>query len=189
VGCHRVLITGCRFTGKEGFTATVGVQTKGGSSDITIEKCHFSNGGERPLNLGGSTGLAFFRPQGAKYEAARIIVRDNVMEGSSCAAAFVGVDGAEFTGNMILFPGKWIFRMLQETKEPGFVPSRNVLVRGNRIIFRRSQVQIDVNTSPGTAPETFLFESNRWFAEDRPAASKPKLPVEEKNGVYGSDPR
>jgi hypothetical protein len=189
VGCHHSLITGCRFIGKEGFTASAAVQLKGGTSAVIVEKCHFTNAGERPINVGGSTGLPYFRPQGAKYEATRLIVRDNVIEGSLCAAAFVGVDGAEFSGNTILFPTKWIFRILQETREPGFVPCRNVLIKDNKITFRRSQVQIDINSSDFTAPETFRFEKNRWFAEDKPQASKPRLPVEEKDGIYGVDPR
>jgi hypothetical protein len=189
VGCHHLLITGCKFTGKEGFTASAGVQLKGGTSDVIVEKCHFTNAGGRPINVGGSTGLPYFRPQGAKYEATRLLVRDNVIEGSLCAAAFVGVDEAEFSDNTILFPTKWIFRILQETREPGFVPCRNVVVKNNRIVFRRSQVQIEINSSPGTAPETFRFEGNRWFAEDRPQASKPRLPVEETGGAYGNDPR
>jgi polygalacturonase len=185
VGCHNSLITGCRLIGKEGFTATAGIQLKGGSSDIIVEKCHFTNAGERPINLGGSTGLPFFRPQGAKYEAARLIVRNNTIEGSLCAAAFVGVDGAEFIGNTIENPSKWIFRILQETQLVGFVPCRNVLIKDNRITFRRSQVQTEINIGGGTSPETFRFENNRWLAEDNPQASKPKLPVEEKAGVYG----
>ncbi len=189
VGCHHSLITGCRFIGKEGFTASAGIQLKGGTSDVIVEKCRFTNAGERPLNLGGSTGLPYFRPQGAKHEAARLIARDNVIEGSLCAAAFVGVDGAEFSDNTILFPIKWIFRILQETHEPGFVPCQNVVVRGNRIVFRRSQVQIEVNVGGGTSPETFRFEKNHWFAEDRPQSSKPKLPTQEQDGVYGTDPR
>lgn len=189
VGCHHSLITSCRFIGKEGFTASAAIQLKGGTSDVIVEKCHFTNAGERPINLGGSTGLPYFRPQDAKFEAARLIVRDNIIEGSLCAAAFVGVDGAEFTGNTILFPTKWIFRILQETREPSFAPCRNVLIKGNKIAFRRAEVQIDINIGDGTSPETFRFENNTWFAEDRPQASKPKLPVEEKNGFYGVDPR
>ena len=189
VGCHHSLVTGCRFVGKDGFTASAGIQLKGGTSDVIIEKCNFTNAGERPINLGGSTGLPFFRPQGAKFEAARLIVRNNTIEGSLCAAAFVGVDGAEFSGNTILFPTKWIFRILQETKEPGFVPCRNVLIKENKITFRRSEVQTELNIGPDASPETFRFENNRWFAEDKPQASKPKLTVEEKDGVYGVDPR
>ena len=189
VGCHHCLITGCRFTGKEGFTASAAVQLKGGTSDVVVEKCHFTKAGERPINLGGSTGLAYFRPQGATHEAARLIVRDNIIEGSPCAAAFVGVDGAEFSGNTIRFPTKWIFRILQETREPGFVPCRQVLIKDNQITFRRSEVQTDLNIGDGTSPETIRFENNTWFAEDRPDRSRPKLPVEEKNGGYGVKPR
>lgn len=189
VGCHRSLITGCRFIGKDGFSATAGVQIKGGSSEIIVEKCHFQNGGERPLNIGGSTGLEFFRPPGVLYEASKIIVRENTIEGSQCAASFVGVDGAEFVGNTILFPEKWIFRILQETNEPGFVPCRNVLVKDNRIVFRREQVSIEVNIGTHTEPETFRFEDNHWFAEDKPELSKPILPSQEIDGIYGIDPR
>jgi hypothetical protein len=185
VGCHHTLITGCRFIGKEGFSASAGVQLKGGTSDVIVEKCHFTNAGERPINLGGSTGLAYFRPQGAKYEAARLIVRNNIVEGSICAAAFVGVDGAEFVGNTISYPSKWIFRILQETREPGFAPCRNVLIKDNRITFRRAQVQTDINIGGDTAAETFRFEKNQWLAEDRPQASKPKLPAAETGGIYG----
>jgi hypothetical protein len=185
VGCHDSLITACRFTGKPGFTASAAIQLKGGTSGIIVEKCRFLHAGERPLNIGGSTGLAYFRPPGTQHEAASIVVRDNHIEGSLCAAAFVGVDGAEFSSNTILYPTKWIFRILQETREPGFAPCRNVLIKNNRFTFRRSQVQTDINLSDATAPETFRFESNHWLAEDLPARSQPKLPTQETAGTYG----
>ncbi|MDH4455557.1 MAG: hypothetical protein QE570_20500 [Verrucomicrobiota bacterium] len=109
--------------------------------------------------------------------------------GGAMSAAFVGVEGAEFTNNTVLFPEKWIFRILQETKGTGFRPCSYVLIKGNKVTFRRSQVQIDINIGDGTAPETFRFENNRWFAEDKPQASKPRLPVAEKDAVDGVDPR
>ncbi len=189
VGCHRVTVSECRFTGKPTHSQDSGVQCKGGSEDVTIEKCHFVNAGQRPINAGGSTGLPYFRPLGAKYEARRINIRQNKISGSLCACAFVGVDGAEFTGNTILFPEKWVFRILQETTNDGFVPSRDVLIEDNAIVFRRSQVGIEVNVGTKTAPETFRFAKNRWFAEDRPDRSRPQLPTEETDGVYGRDPR
>jgi len=189
VGCHQSLISGCRFIGKDGFSASAGVQLKGGTSEVTVEKCDFRNAGERPLNIGGSTGLPYFRPRGANYEAKQIIVRDNTIEGGLCAAAFVDVDGAEFTGNSIAFPRKWIFRILQETTLDGFVPCRNVVVKDNRIVFRRSEVQTEINIGSGTDPGTFRFESNHWFAEDRPQSSTPRLPTSEIGGHHGRDPR
>ena len=189
VGCHKSQITECRFIGKPGFTASAAIQLKGGTSDILVTKCHFLNAGERPLNLGGSTGLAYFRPQGAKHEAARLQVTHNTIEGSPCAAAFVGVDGAEFSHNTILFPTQWVFRILQETREPGFVPCRNVRIADNRIVFRRGDLKSDLNIGPGTEPPSFVFQGNRWFAEDKPNASRPSLPTAEKDGYYGQDPR
>jgi hypothetical protein len=189
VGCHQVLVTGCELRGKEGFSGTAGIQMKGGSSEIAVEKCRFVRAGQRPVNMGGSTGMAYFRPPGALYEARALTVRECVFEGSLCAAAFVGLDGGEFSGNTILYPEKWIFAILQQTRAEGFPPCRKVVVRGNRIIFRRSQVAVEVNIGPDTAPETFAFVGNRWFAEDRPASSKPKLPVVESGGEYGVDPR
>lgn len=189
VGCHRVRIEGCHFTGKTGYSASAGIQIKGGSSGVTVENCDFDDAGERPLNVGGSTGLEFFRPPGARHEAKDVVVRGNRIRRSLCAAAFVGVDGAEFSDNTVLHPKRWIFRILQETRAEGFTPCRNVLVSGNRIVFRRDQVVTEVNIGDGTAPETFRFEGNRWFAEDRPQASRPRLPVAETDGVHGQDPR
>ena len=185
VGCHRTRITGCRLIGKDGFSASAGIQLKGGTSDILVERCHFTDAGDRPINLGGSTGRQYFRPPGATYEAARLVVRKCIIEGSECAAAFVGVDGAEFSGNTIRYPRKWIFRILQETRDVGFAPCRNVLIKDNRITFRRAQVRTDINIGPGTAPETFRFEGNHWLAEDAPPSSKPGLPAAETGGVYG----
>ncbi|WAC18398.1 right-handed parallel beta-helix repeat-containing protein [Luteolibacter sp. SL250] len=189
VGCHSSLIMDCRIIGKEGWSQATGIQTKGGSSGITIEKCRFIHAGPRPLNIGGSTGMAYFRPPGAKYEAKDITVRDCVIEGGSCAASFVGVDGATFTGNTILFPEKWIFRILQETKADGFAPCRNVTISGNRIVFRRSGVKTEINIGPDTGAESFSFSRNRWFAEDAPDRSRPNLPSVEEQGEYGTDPR
>jgi hypothetical protein len=189
VGCHRSRITGCRFIGKSGFTATAAIQLKGGTSAVIVEKCHFKNAGERPINVGGSTGLDFFRPPDATYEGKDLTIQDCIIEGSFCATAFVGVDGALFIRNKILFPEKWIFRILQETTEERFSPCRNVVISENTIVFRRSQVQVEVNIGSGTQPESFQFKNNHWFAEDQPERSKPKLPTAEEGGVYGKDPR
>ena len=189
VGCHKVLITGCTITGKRGFSQHTGPQFKGGCEDVTIEKCVFKGAGERPIQAGGSTGMDFFRPPGVKYEAHRIIIRDNFIWGGVCACAFTGVDGAVFESNIVLFPEKWIFRFLQENKEPGFRSCGNVKVSGNVFLFRRAKVRDEINLGPGIQPETLSFEGNGWHAVDRWKDSKPNLPVEEKGGRYGPLPR
>lgn len=189
VGCHDVLIQQCQIVGKQGFSQTTGIQCKGGCKDIQIEKSFFKNAGLRPINVGGSTDLKYFRPQDAKYEAKDITVSGNMIIGSPCACAFVGVDGAKFIGNRVNYPEKWIFRILQETTAEGFVPCRNVEVANNNFVFLRSNVRTEINIGPGTAAETFEFKGNNWFAEDQPGNSRPNLPVTETDATYGEDPR
>lgn len=179
VGCHQVTIRKCTYTGKEGFRGTAGVQIKGGSERVIVEECRFVNAGERPINVGGSTGAAYFRPPGAKYESRRVIVRSNTIEGGLCAVAFVGTEDSEFSGNTIRFPEKWIFRILQENTSPGFVPCRNVKIVDNDIRFRGSSVQVECNIGSGTEPKTFRFRGNQWLAVDQPENFRPKLPTEE----------
>ncbi len=189
VGCHRVRISGCRFVGKPGFSQHTGPQAKGGSEEVTIENCTFVDAGMRPIQAGGSTGTDYFCPPGAKYEARRIFVRGNRIEGGDCACAFTGVDGAEFTGNTIIRPRRWIFRILTENDAEGFPPARNVVVSANTIVFRRDEISSVINIGAGTAPETFRFSGNRWYAEDAPDRSRPDLPVEETGGIYGEKPQ
>lgn len=189
VGCHRGLIEDCTFRGREGFSQDTGPQTKGGSSEITIRRCLFLGAGGRAVQLGGSTGMNFFRPKGARYEAKDIRVEGCTFVGSDAPVAFTGVDGATFRYNTIYRPTRWVLRILQETTAPGFAACRNGRFEHNLIVFRRSQLNAFVNVGPNTRPETFTFADNWWFCEDRPEASRPQLPAAETGGVYGIDPK
>jgi hypothetical protein len=189
VGCRDAVIRRCRITGRDGFSQATGPQFKGGSEDVVIEDCVLVNAGQRPIHAGGSTGVDYFRPPGAKYEARGITMRRNVIVGGDCAAAFTGVDGAVFEGNVIVNPSHWVFRILQETRLEGFPPCRNVVVRGNVVVFQRSGLRAEVNIGSGTAPETFRFERNWWFAEDAPQRSRPTLPGVVVGQVHGQDPK
>jgi hypothetical protein len=189
VGCHRGLIDACTFRGRPGFSQDTGPQTKGGSSEVTVRRCLFDNAGTRAVNLGGSTGIPFFRPPGALYEAKDITVEGCTFIGSQAPIAYVGVDGAMVRYNTIYHPSKWVLRILQETTEKGFAPCGNGHFEHNLVVFRQADVQLIVNIGPNTRPETFTFADNLWFCEDRPEASKRALPVPESGGVYGVDPR
>ena len=187
VGCHRGVIRNSTFAHEDG-KGSSGVQAKGGSSEIAIARCRFKNAGQRSVNLGGSTGRPYFRPPDPGYEAKKILVMDCVFIGSTAPIAFVGVDGATVERNTIYRPGKWILRILQESRGEDFVPCRNGTFDRNLIVFRAADVKTIVNVGEGTSPETFSFGRNFWYCEDEPARSRPDLPVEESNGVYGKDP-
>lgn len=189
VGCHRGLIEGCQFLGREGFSQATGPQTKGGSSQIVIRRCLFLDAGQRGVNLGGSTGMAYFRPAGARYEARDITVEGCVFVGSTAPIAFVGVDGATVRYNTIYRPDRWVMRILQETTEPGFPPCRHGRFEHNLIVFRAADLATVVNIGSNTDPASFRFTNNLWFCEDRPQSSRPQLPAPETSSLYGIDPQ
>jgi Right handed beta helix region len=192
VGCHRGLVSGSVFRHNDAPNCT-GVQCKGGTSEIRIRQNQFENAGGRAVNIGGSTGLQFFRPKlkdGEEHaEARNIIVEGNTFSGSMAPIAFVGVDGAKVRFNTIQNPSRWALRILQETKEPGFVPSRNGEFTDNVVVFDSAHwSEGGVNIGGGSAQETFKFARNWWYCADRPERSQPKLPTAESEGVYGKDP-
>ena len=189
VGCHRGRIEKTLFR-RGGSNA---VQAKGGSSEITIQGCRFEDFGQRGVNIGGSTGMDYFRPPvssmppNGKYEAKDITVQDCVFTGGVAPIAFVGVDGAAVRNCTIYRPSRWAVRILQETRDPGFVPSRMGIFEQNIIVFR-SNWGGAVNAGVGTSPESFKFRDNVWYCEDRPQRSRPDLPAPESHGMYGVDP-
>ncbi len=192
VGCHRGVIVSNLFRHTDTVGST-GVQGKGGTSEITIRRNRFECAGGRAVNIGGSTGFQFFRPPlkpgVAHSEAKAIRVEGNTFLGGGAPVAFVGVDGAVVRFNTIYHPKSWALRILQETRAPDFMPSRNGDFSDNIVAFEsRDWGEGGVNIGPGSAPQTFKFARNWWYCLDRPDRSKPKLPTEETGGIYGISP-
>lgn len=187
VGCHDGRIQGCVLRHVPGQGAN-GIQAKGGSARITIEHCFLEHAGQRAIQLGGSTGKEYFRPPGALYEAQELLVQDCVVVGADAALAFVGVDGAIVRHCLIVRPCRWVLRILQETRDEGFVPCRNGRFEHNVVLWQRRQLRQTCNVGPGTQPESFLFRANWWYCVDAPIESHPALSSKEQDGRYGVDP-
>lgn len=191
VGCHQGVIEGCVF--RDGGDS--GVQAKGGSSDIVVSTSRFKDYGQRGVNLGGSTGADYFRPplasmpKDGKYEARNLRVEGCTFVGGVAPLAFVGVDGATVRFNTVVDPGKWVMRILQETRTDGFLPSRNGVFTDNLVVFgSNGWSEGGVNIGPGTQPDSFQFSRNFWFCRGNPTRSTPRLPTPEKDGVHGKEP-
>lgn len=176
VGCKRGVIEACQFEDRAQNAASSGVQAKGGSRDIAILGCRFTHAGQRAINLGGSTGMAYFRPRPEGFEARDLRVEGCTFVGSQAPIAFVGVDGASVRWNTFVEPEKWCLRVLQETRDEGFVPCRNGVFADNWIVYRPEALSTAVNVGPGTAIETFRFERNHWQAVGPGPSAAPKLP-------------
>lgn len=192
VGCHRGLIARNNMYELSGNA----VQTKGGSEDIEIRWNKFTNAGNRSLNMGGGTGFQYFRPPlsttSPNFEARNIRAVANVFEGSYAAIAFAGCVDCVAANNTIFEPENWVFRILQETVTEGdyeFLPCSNGYIVNNLVVFRRGDISVHLNVGPNTDAESFIFETNLWYASDDPqGGSQPNLPSTENGGVVGEDP-
>jgi hypothetical protein len=189
VGCRSGVLVSSVFRDREENLASNGVQMKGGSRDIEINACRFEHAGQRAVNIGGSTGMAYFRPKPQGFEARDITVQGCTFIGSLAPIAFVGVDGARVRFNTFYRPRKWLVRILQETRESSFTPCRNGEFTDNLVVHRADELALAVNVGDATAPETFRFARNYWYCENEPARSRVALPVEERDGAGGADPK
>ena len=192
VGCHHGVIARCTFEEMSGNA----IQCKGGSEDLEIRWCTFVDCGQRAINIGGSTGFAFFRPplsmEKPNVEARDIRVLSSIFQGSLCAVAFVGSVECVVSNNTIVDPTNWLFRILQETVSSGeyeFLPCSDNTFRNNIVYFDFSDLSTYVNIGANTEPATFTYAHNLWYAHDRPGASQPaNLGAPEAAGIYGIDP-
>lgn len=175
VGCHQGVIKGNFFHN----IPRNAMNTKGGSSDILIQGNRFTDIASRAINAGGSTGFDYFRPLDAPYEGARIRMLANIFERvgaeSGASVAFVGCDLCVFANNTIIEPSTYIVRILQESQDARFVPSRYGYFINNIVVFNTADIRTYVNIGAGTAPDTFTFGNNLWYALDNASFSGPNI--------------
>jgi len=162
VGCHNGVVQGCTFEGLPGYRTKNAIQIKGGSSRVLVENNAFINCGERIINLGGSTGKSYFRPQYADYEAENIIVAGNRFIGGEAHIAWVTSSDSHVHHNIFYLPEKWVGRILQETKDRQFISCRKGFFEANMVITDE-RVRTFFNIGSNTLPETFSFSGNAWY--------------------------
>ncbi len=175
VGCHYGNFNNNRFINQ----GSNSIQAKGASSNIHIERNYFTNGGQRTLNLGGSTGVDFFRPIGANYEARDLLVTANVIEGSDAPIAFVGCRNVQVINNTIIHPVNWIMRILQESSDTSFYQSCANNLFANNIVVVNNTLRTDVNIGPNTVASSFKFSNNLWYHSQNTSWNGPQLPAVE----------
>lgn len=189
VGCHRSVIARSVFVEMSGNA----MQAKGGSTDIDFRQNRVHDGGARVVNLGGSTGLEFFRPPlsmaAPNAEARRVRVFNNLISGTTDAPfAFVGCVDCLVAHNAVVGDPNWLIRILQETVTQSgytFEPAQGGRVINNSFVWQSAALSTHVNVGANTDAVSFTFSHNLWYAVDDPSASTPSLPVPEDGSVIG----
>jgi len=172
VGCHNGSIHQNHFENM----GSNAIQMKGGSQYITIKRNFFKNCGDRTLNLGGSTGLAFFRPQDATFEAADLYVYSNIFIGSEAPIAYVGCTRVKVINNTFYLPERWVVRILQETVDPDRFISCGDNYFENNIIYQ-GNISTETNVGSNTRPQSFIYNNNFWYNYQNTSWSGPSIPV------------
>ncbi|ACN15110.1 PyrK [Desulforapulum autotrophicum HRM2] len=185
VGCHQGIIQACQFLGTPGYRTKNAIQIKGGSHNILVQETVFINCGERVINIGGSTGTAYFRPQLVDYEAKNVIIAGNRFIGGSAQVAWVTSQDTHVHHNIFYLPEKYVGRILQETKNKLFKPSQKGHFEAN-LVVTDERIRTFFNVGPRTAPKSFVFSRNAWYRFN--SQDKPKLPTREIEGIYGVYP-
>ena len=184
VGCHSGVFENNYFE-NQGSNC---IQAKGGTAWIRIEGNFFKDGGQRALNLGGSTGLQFFRPDTAHYEAAYLQVYANIFVGSWAPIAYTGSVHVEVVNNTFYQPEIWVIRILQETVDPTRFLECGDNSFINNIIYLDHNLNTETNIGSNTRPETFLFSNNLWYNATLPNWTGPDIPTPDPNQMLNLDP-
>ncbi|MDT8323705.1 MAG: right-handed parallel beta-helix repeat-containing protein [Bacteroidota bacterium] len=185
VGCHDGSFERNRF--ENGGSNCI--QAKGGTRRIRITRNLFLGGGQRAINIGGSTGLAYFRPQDADYEAMHISVFANIFTGAVAPIAYVGAVYCEVFNNTMYLPEKWAVRILQENTHVRFQPCGMNTFVNNLVYLDNRAAAPSFNIGPDTRPETFVLMNNLWFNAENANWSGPNAPVTDMHMILGEDPR
>jgi hypothetical protein len=196
VGVHRALIENSVLRHLTIGLGGSGIRVKGGSKANTIRanRVELPIGKARAIQAGGKTSAEFFRfADGDEgYEAADVVIEGNVVSGGASAFSWVNIDGGIVHHNLAFRPGTWVLRILNENPGDQIVETQNGQFHDNRVVFNDTDKGFNrpVNVGDKTLPETFSFARNIWINLAKPTAagSKPKLPVEEVDGIYGATP-
>lgn len=192
VGCRNGLVQNSLLAHTVLKVGGSGIRPKGGSKNITIRanRVELPLGSGRAIQAGGSTDAEFFRfAEGDKdYEADDITIEGNVVVGGGSAFSWVNIDGGIVHHNLVHGPSPWVLRILNENEGSAVVATQNGEFLDNQVAYEtRGDFNSVVNVGDNTEPGTFRFAGNHWLNLADPTAegSRPKLPVEEQDGVYG----
>lgn len=186
VGCHYGVFEDNRFENG----GANSIQTKGGSQNIRIQRNIFLYGGQRAINIGGSTDKQYFRPLNADFEAQYISVHSNLFIGSMAPIAFVGAVRCEVVNNTFVEPERWMVRILQENNESGMqITGKNKFTNNICYFNNNADNEKCINIGAGTAPKTFLFSNNLWYNKENLNWAGPNPAVQHFSQILNSNPK
>ena len=173
VGCHYNTVA---YNYIHDVTA-IGVGFKGGSYEGDIYGNLFVNTGASAINMGQSTGDAFFRPPLEKdytmYEARDIRTYSNIFVKCENSFAFISSTNCYAVNNTVILPVDHVFRILNnddsDSKKLANKAAPHDSTIANNIFYYDTTVRDPLNVGGGTEPKTFKFQNNILYFVNNPS--------------------
>ncbi|MBI1358316.1 MAG: tandem-95 repeat protein [Acidobacteria bacterium] len=168
------LIENNQFIGLSNYRQRTSLQLKGDSRDIIVRNNYFQDGGDRVIQIGGSTDAGRFRGP-AEFEATNIEVYGNRMVGGLACFSLSTQTGSRFHHNTCYLPTLFVGRLLQENKN--MLPNQKGTIDHNLFVYPNSLNLEFLNVGDGVDYQSFVFESNAFYQVDGDNPYFPHLPV------------
>lgn len=150
-------IFNCRFENMPGD----GSHCKGGTKNITYEQNLFVNCEAAGLDIGGDTGLPYFCPLGAAWEADSIHVFSNIFIGGKTGIKLSSCHNSRIFNNTCFKSTAFAFRSLNASSHPIYLLNNHVY---NNIFSTYSSYPIYLNATAGFAYQTAYFYNNLFHS-------------------------
>lgn len=176
-GCRRVHINDCQLTGRDEFSEHFGLRLRGGTNQVWVKDCAFEDAGEIVLAIGWRTGVEDFYPplepsptervleRNKRFEVDQVQVRQCVVQGGTCAAAFKHAGTVQFRSNTIHRPRLTVFAFDAPHDDPRLADNKKVIIGSNLIVWQPGDVQHLAMFGASAKPDGIRLERNLWWSE------------------------
>ena len=184
VGCVNGEMIRCHFDGlsKGGW----GIQAKGASRSIKVDRCTVSNTIHRGVQIGGVTDSESTREPNSAWECSDFVLQNSTILGADASVAVVNARDSTVRHCRLLEPRKWFLRILVENSNPKFGGCHDGFFEKNLFVCNNRYFVGPVDNNSGTTPRSFQFKSNIWYAVHDPALDmRLGLPTIDQNSLSG----
>lgn len=182
-GCEDVNIQRCTLVGQLDFSQRYGVRVRGGSKNVTIDRCRIDQGGGRVLCLGGSSKMEHFIPAPAVdataaslHEAMRIRITRNIITGGGVPFTFDRTADCIARNNTIVNPLGCVIALDPVTplEHEMLGPIDRTHFGYNMIVWEPDALTAYVRGLDEQTAEGLRMEPNLWWSE-QPVAERSSL--------------
>jgi len=176
-GCRRVELLNCRLIGREAFPERYGVRVRGGTNQVWLRECFFENAGDIAMAIGWRTAIDDFYPplepvstgrildKDKRFEVDRVQVRNCIVRGSACAAAFKHVQTVQFRSNTIYRPTLTVLAFDAPHDDPRLADNKKVVLSSNLIVWQPGDIKHLAMFGARAKPDGVRLERNLWWSK------------------------